>query len=120
MRTTLARPVVLAASDPLTCEALSFAMRRSGAEVVAARTADTAVALAIIHQTDTIVLALDLEDESGWLTCAKSQLSHPHLRVLLYGPDTASNRRKAAFVGAAALIGTADALTDWLMPATRN
>jgi DNA-binding response OmpR family regulator len=64
------------------------------------------------------VLAIDLNDESGWLTCAKLKLKSRRLEVFLVGPDTPGNRSLARFAGATALLSDPVEIADWLMPAT--
>ena len=62
------------------------------------------------------VLATDLLDESGWLTCAKLKRSAARLDVYLVGPGTPRNRRLARFVGAATLLTDPVEIADWLPP----
>jgi len=52
-----------------------------------------------------VVLATDLADESGWLTCAKLTEEFPEVRVILVGPaPTLREYEFADFVGASALL----------------
>lgn len=62
-----------------------------------------------------IVLATELPDESGWLTCAKLVRQQRGLKVLLVDArPTPEGREFAAFVGAAGLVAE-DEAGDWLL-----
>jgi DNA-binding response OmpR family regulator len=64
----------------------------------------------------TVILATDLIDESGWLTCAKIKRLAQRVDVYLLGQDTPRNRRLARFVGASAFLTDPVQLGDWLQP----
>jgi len=72
-----------------------------------------------------VVLATDLPNESGWLTCAKLSVEQPAVKVLLVTARvTPENHRFANFVGAAALLCRSqgmqvlvDELADVALPA---
>jgi DNA-binding response OmpR family regulator len=64
----------------------------------------------------TVILATDLIDESGWLTCAKIKRLARRVDVYLLGPDLPRNRRLARFVGATAFLTDPVELGDWLQP----
>ena len=112
----VAEPVVLAVPRPAEAAALDGALRRVGCEVFRVSTACEARRLVRMGEVTTAVLATELQDESGWLTCAKLQLTDSAVRVVLYGAESPRLRRLAAFVGAAALLSDADAVAAWLRP----
>lgn len=57
-----------------------------------------------------IVLATELPDESGWLTCAKLVRQDRRVKIILVeAVPTWESRRFAAFVGAAGLVAEAEA-----------
>ena len=64
----------------------------------------------------TVILATDLIDESGWLTCAKIKGLARRVDVYLLGPDLPRNRRLARFVGATAFLSDPAELGEWLQP----
>ena len=108
--------VALAVPNLAATGILGAALRHAGCEVYSVSTSEEARRLVRAGVATTAILATDLRGESGWLTCAKLQWSHPEVRILLYGPDSALNRRRAAFVGAAALLADPDAVLGWLRP----
>lgn len=55
-------------------------------------------------EADLAVLDVALDEESGWLTCAKLREEWPAGRIVLLGRDGARRRRLAAFAGADALV----------------
>ncbi len=64
-----------------------------------------------------VVLDVDLEGESGWLTCAKLIHERPHGKVVLLSEEKPSrNREMAAFVGAAALMHRQECLLSLPKP----
>src|SRR5205085_10293291 len=86
------RPCLLVAHGDATYAALvSRAFRRLGWDTYAARTGPEARRLAAMLQPDLLVMATDLEEESGWLTCEKVLREQPQLRVFLIG-DTSESR----------------------------
>src|SRR5258708_7223101 len=61
--------------------------------------------LARAERTVALVLDVDLQDESGWLTCDKVLRERPELCVVLMSKDTRPEmQRFATFVGARALV----------------
>jgi DNA-binding NarL/FixJ family response regulator len=54
---------------------------------------------------DILVLAADLDEESGWLTCDKITRELPRTKVFLVADSSeAQNHHYASFVGAAGLL----------------
>jgi DNA-binding response OmpR family regulator len=52
-----------------------------------------------------VALAVELREQSGWLTCWKLLREQPRLKVLLVSSQPAPDRHRfAAFVGAAGLV----------------
>lgn len=87
------------------------AFRRQGWDTYPARTGPEARRLACMLQPDLMVMATELEQESGWLTCEKVTRDVPHLKVILVG-DTSETRNVefARFVGAVAFIEEGDSI----------
>jgi hypothetical protein len=95
------RPCMLVAHGDLPyAESLSRAFRRLGWDVYQARSGPEARRLARMLEPELLVLATDLAEESGWLTCEKVLADMPGVKVFLVGPDEGNNREYAAFVGA--------------------
>ena len=78
---------------------------REGWDVYTARTGPEARRLTIMMRPDMVVLATELEGETGWLICEKIMAEVPQAKVFLVG-DTNEPRNVefAAFVGAVALV----------------
>jgi DNA-binding response OmpR family regulator len=105
-------PCLLIAHSDLTYAALvARAFRRRGWDVYPARSGPEARRLARLLEPDLVVLAAELEQESGWLTCEKVTDEMPDVKVFLIG-DAKSRRDQdfAAFVGAAALLHHSDSV----------
>src|SRR5262245_2622517 len=101
-----ARPcLIVGHGDEVHTAQISRAFRRLGWDVYPARTGPEARRLANMLQPDMVVLATDLDGESGWLTCEKITSEVPDARVFLVGDTTEPrNVEFAAFVGAVALV----------------
>jgi DNA-binding response OmpR family regulator len=67
--------------------------------------------MARLLDPDLMVMAADLEGESGWLTCEKVRREAAQVRVFLIG-DAAERRNHAfaAFVGAVAFLDRGDSI----------
>jgi DNA-binding response OmpR family regulator len=101
--------VILAHRDPGYVAQTCRALRQRGWRVHLARSGEEVRRLA--HRLAPAAVALDTElaDESGWLTCAKLTGEQPQLKVILVGPHTdRTDRRFAAFAGAAGLVSPQD------------
>lgn len=101
-----ARPcMIVAHGDPLFAASLSRSFRRVGWDVYQARTGPEARRLARMLGPDLLILAADLDEESGWLTCDKLSNELLHAKIFLVA-DTSNpqNGRYADFVGAAGVI----------------
>jgi hypothetical protein len=100
-----ARRVVVALPDsPLKLQLLRL-FQQCGFEVHVAAPDHAARRLARDLKPRALVLPVETEGESGWLTCAKLLWAHPNLRVVLVGRSaTARDERFRRFVGAAALV----------------
>jgi DNA-binding NtrC family response regulator len=104
-RTKNPRRVVIAHVDTGYADKLRKQLLRIGWEGVVASSAADARSLARSKRTVAAVLDVDLEDESGWLTCVKLLHDQPELRVVLVARDVRPDlKRFADFVGAQALI----------------
>jgi CheY-like chemotaxis protein len=88
-------------------------LRRLGWEVHLTRSGPEARRLARSLQPATVVLDIDLHDESGWLTCAKLTQEQPNLRVVLVTGATMSDLscQRAHHAGAATLVHRTDGAT---------
>ncbi len=76
-----------------------------GWEFVAVDSAAKARVLARADRTVALFLDVDLQDESGWLTCEKVTNERPDLCVVLLSKDTRPEKQRfATFVGARALL----------------
>jgi DNA-binding response OmpR family regulator len=116
-RTAGYRPcLVLADPDPAYAAAIMRSFRRLGWDVYEAKLGPEARRLARMLDADLVILAADLPEETGWLTCAKLVRERPHTRIILV--DHAADpraRHMAAFVGAKALVRR-DAGMEALLP----
>jgi CheY-like chemotaxis protein len=113
-REELVRPCLLVAHGDATYAALvNRAFRRLGWDTYAARTGPEARRLASMLQPDLMVMATDLEEESGWLTCEKVLREQPHLRIFLVG-DASEQRNPgfAGFLGAAGFFDSGDSIAS--------
>jgi CheY-like chemotaxis protein len=107
-----ARPCLIIAHGDATYAALvSRSFRRLGWDVYPARSGPEARRLSHLLQPDLLVMASELDQESGWLTCEKVTRDIPHLKVFLVG-DTSEERNAefARFVGAVGFIDSADSV----------
>lgn len=71
-----------------------------GWDVTHTQTGTDAGKLAHRARPTAVVLATQLQGESGLLTCAKVRLTRPHVRVVLVGPDDDTLARHARYAGA--------------------
>lgn len=97
--------LIVAHSDPTYAALVARSFRRRGWDVYPARTGPEARRLAHLLGPDLLLMATDLEQESGWLTSEKLKHDLPGMRVFLVG-DTGEPRDRdfATFVGAEALL----------------
>jgi DNA-binding response OmpR family regulator len=100
------RPCLIVAHGDLHyAGALGWAFRRQGWDVYQARSGPEARRLARMLEPDLMVLATDLEEESGWLTCEKVTTEVPRVKVFLVGDASEQrNRDFATFAGAVGLL----------------
>ena len=106
----VSRPcLIVAHGDSHFAAALNRSFRRLGWDVYQARTGPEARRLARLLGPELLVLATDLDEESGWLTCEKVAREMPGVKVFLVG-DTREphNHEFATFVGAAGLFDGRD------------
>ena len=97
--------VVIGHRDPSYAALLGTQLAGVGWESIAVESAAKARLLARSARTVALLLDVDLQDESGWLTCDKVLRERPELCVVLMSKDTRpENRRFATFVGARALV----------------
>ena len=76
-----------------------------GWEFVAVDSAAKARVLARADRTVALFLDVDLQDESGWLTCDKVTRERPDLCVVLLSKDTRPEKQRfATFVGTRAIV----------------
>ena len=101
--------VVLARSNPSQGSIAGRQLRRLGWDVYLVRTGTEARRLARMIDPELVVLDADLDEESGWLTCAKLHIELPELPILLVGDNSHFlQQERADFVGAAGLFNRAD------------
>ncbi len=107
-----ARPcMIVAHGDAHYAATLTRAFRRQGWDVYPARSGPEARRLARMLEPALVVMATDLKDESGWLTCEKLTRERPRIKVFLVGDaGEPRNRDFAAFVGAARLFDKTDSV----------
>jgi DNA-binding response OmpR family regulator len=105
--------LLVAHGDATYAALVTRAFRRLGWDTYTARTGPEGRRLASMLQPDLMVMATDLEAESGWLTCEKVLREQPHLRIYLVG-DSAEPRNHgfAAFIGAVALLDRGDSIAS--------
>jgi len=105
------RRVVLAHPDPAYASLIGRQLRLLGWDVYQAADGPEVRRMARVLGPAAVVLAAELGNESGWLTCAKLIQEQPGLRVLLVsGQPTPANRRFSRFVGAAGLVSQTDGI----------
>jgi DNA-binding response OmpR family regulator len=117
--------LIIAHSDPSYVAQVSRCFRQLGWRVHSAESGPAARRAARTLAPAGVVLAIDLPNESGWLTCAKLTAEQPGLKVLLVTTTpTSEYYRFADFVGAAALVCKSngmqvllDELADAALPA---
>jgi DNA-binding response OmpR family regulator len=107
---------VVALADEQQTQVIRRALTRLGWQVREAGSAAAARRLVRAGVCSVAILATELYDESGWLTCAKLKLMAQRVDVYLVGPNSPRNRCLARFVGAAALLGDPVEIADWLRP----
>jgi DNA-binding response OmpR family regulator len=97
--------------DPSQAAQPARAFRRLGWDVYQARSGAEARRLARMLEPELLVMATDLKEESGWLTCEKVTREQPNVKVFLVG-DAAEPRNHAfaAFVGAVRLLDRCDSV----------
>ena len=96
----LARRVVLAGAFPHGAN-LAEQFRRHGWEVLTVSPEHDVHAAAAEASPHAVILPEDAGDESGYLACAKLQLTRPELKVVVVGSErTPERERLAEFVGA--------------------
>jgi DNA-binding response OmpR family regulator len=105
--------LVLAHSDAVYAADVCRRLRRQGWDVYQTHGGPEARRLARMMEPELVVLDVDLEGETGWLTCAKLMQERPDGKVLLVceRPD-GHDRHMAEFVGAAALLSRQDCLVS--------
>src|SRR5262245_25800094 len=97
--------MIIAHEDPLHAAQLERSFRRQGWDVYLARCGPAARRLARLLTPDVVILAVELPEESGWLTCEKLTHELPLTKVFLIGdPRQPRSEDFATFVGAAALM----------------
>jgi DNA-binding response OmpR family regulator len=103
--------LILAHRNPLYAAEACQHFRRQGWDVYQTHGGPEVRRLARMLEADLVLLDVDLEGESGWLTCAKLKQERPGARVVLVCEDAGgSNRGMAAFVGAAGIMRQQDCL----------
>jgi DNA-binding response OmpR family regulator len=101
--------VVLAYADSEYASHCARYFRRQGWKVHLAGSAAEVRRLVRSLSRGVLVLDTGLEDESGWLTCAKLIAEHQAMRVILVAPrSNGESRALADFVGASALVSRED------------
>lgn len=103
--------LILAHTDGRYEAAIARSFRRLGWDVYAARSGPEVRRLVRLLEAEVVVMAADLPEESGWLTCDKLTCERPLIKVVLVSDNLSPrNRELADFVGANALVGRADGL----------
>jgi DNA-binding response OmpR family regulator len=101
--------LILAHPDGSFAARVSRHFRRLGWDVYTAACGPDVRRLARILGPALVVLATELPDESGWLTCDKLVREHPRLKIILVGDRAQpADQRLAEFVGAAGLVNQGD------------
>jgi DNA-binding response OmpR family regulator len=96
--------VVLAHADAVYAADAACRLRRLGWDVYRADAGPEVRRLARMLEPEVIVLDAELDDESGWLTCAKLTGERPGSTVVMVGEPSPRNREMARFVGARVLV----------------
>ncbi len=109
--------LILALADSRWATDAGRHFRRLGWDVFQTHGGPAARRLARMMEPEVVLLDVDLEDESGWLTCAKLMQEWPRSKVVLLSEDTSPrNRELASFVGASALMHRQECLLSLPRP----
>ena len=107
--------LILAHANPAYERLLERGFRRLGWDVYLARSGPEARRLVRMLEADVVILEAALPEESGWLTCDKLTREQPLTRVILVSDDLSPRQHElAVFVGASALIHSAEGMTPLL------
>jgi DNA-binding response OmpR family regulator len=112
-RQVVGRAIVALNDGPQT-QMVERVLRRLGWAAVRAANADEVRERLKEAPGSVVILAPELADESGWLTCAKLSQPVPSARVLIVGPNTPRNRMMARCAGAAALLSDPVEVAEWV------
>ena len=97
--------MILAHGDVAFASEASRAFRRLGWDVYITRSGPETRRMARMLNPSVVVLAADLPEESGWLTCDKLIREQPFRKVILVSSGfSTENEAFAAFIGAAGLV----------------
>ena len=94
-------------------------LRRLGWDVYQAGEGPEARRLAKMLEPELVVIDVKLDDESGWLTCAKLAQERPAQRIILLGEAGERSQKMAEFVGASAIVPCDDTLATLVAQADR-
>lgn len=101
--------LVVAHTDCIFAALTSRSFRRLGWEVHVVGTGPEARQAARHFAPEVVILATELPEESGWLTCDKLTRESPGQKVILVAPDLKGGSHQfATFVGASALVSRDD------------
>lgn len=97
--------LILAHVDAAYAAQASRAFRRLGWDVYLTRSGPETRRMARMLNPSIVVLAADLPEESGWLTCDKLVREQPLRKVIIIGSGlSAETEAFAAFIGAAGFV----------------
>jgi CheY-like chemotaxis protein len=103
--------LIVAHADATYAALVARSFRRRGWDVYPARSGPETRRLARLLRPDLIVMATELEQETGWLTCEKLTRETPGVKVFLVGDaNEKRNQEFARFVGAVALLDHSDSV----------
>lgn len=103
--------MIVAHSDETYAALIGRSFRRLGWDTYTVRTGPEARRMTRMLQPEVLVMGTDLEGETGWLTCDKVKRDLPGVKVFLIGDATnCRNQAFASFLGAAALLDSADSI----------
>jgi DNA-binding response OmpR family regulator len=111
--------LVVALGDPAVAIDACRRFRRQGWDVYQTHGGPEARRLVRMLEPELVVLGVDLEGESGFLTCAKLKRERPDGKVILVSEDAGPrNCGMAVFVGASALVRPQDCAALLANPAS--
>ncbi len=104
LRKSVGKMVIIAHPDPEVRIHGATRLRECGWKVISVDSSSQLHARIVAWPNSLILLATDMQDESGWLTCNKIRKSKPHASVfLIHDEIDDTDQSLADFVGASGI-----------------